>query len=282
MDKIIYDFDTMSRKHTADNTERNHFIFQNITNRKLTNIYHSHNFYEFITVLKGSCTALINNKEYRLEMNDIVFMSPKDSHSFLAQSEDLNVVSFSVESCEVEAACAYNEKSAEECFDFKEHPLIFSDSQVQSVLRFIYNNIDNDVSVYEYKFLLSYLIKILAVSSEVGDRNQCPAVIANALKEMKNREKLKQGISAFVAESGYSRPQLLRLVKKYLNITLYEYISRQRLEAAYSDLILTNSRIEDIAEELGYKSLSHFCQKFKKAYGITPAELRKQNGVWTI
>ena len=65
-------------------------------------------------------------------------------------------------------------------------------------------------------------------------------------------------------------------------MTLREYISEQRLETAYNDLILTISRPEDIAEELGYKSFSHFSQKFKKTYGITPAELRKQKGVWTI
>ena len=107
-------------------------------------------------------------------------------------------------------------------------------------------------------------------------------MILKALKEMKKRDMLKAGIPAFVAESGYSRPQLSRLVKKYLHMTLYEYISGQRLETAYNDLVLTRSRPEDIAEELGYKSFSHFSQKFKKTYGITPAELRKQKGVWTI
>ena len=72
------------------------------------------------------------------------------------------------------------------------------------------------------------------------------------------------------------------ILQKYMNMTLYEYVSEQRLETAYNDLILTSLRPEDIAEELGFKSFSHFSQKFKKVYGITPAELRKQNGAWTI
>ena len=91
------------------------------------------------------------------------------------------------------------------------------------ILRDIYNNVDNNVSVYEYKFLLTYLIKILAVTSEIGVGDECPAVIVNALKEMKKRENLKKGVEAFVTESGYSRPQLLRLVKKYLNMTPLEF-----------------------------------------------------------
>ena len=69
-----YDRDTVSR------------ILQNIEKRRLTNIYHSHDFYEFIIMLRGSCTAFINGGEYTLVKDDVVFMSPEDSHSFLGQS----------------------------------------------------------------------------------------------------------------------------------------------------------------------------------------------------
>ncbi len=282
MDIIIYEFDKINNPQGKWNALNNHFVFQNIEKRKLTSIYHSHDFYEFIIVLRGMCTAFINGKEYELVKDDTVFMSPGDRHSFTGQSEDLHIISFSVKSCEVESACEYNGKRTEECFGFKEHPLIFSEPGAQSVLRLIYNNINDDTLVYEYKFLLSYFIRVLSVKSELGNDDECPAVILNALKEMKKRDRLKVGIPAFVAESGYSRPQLSRLVKKYLHLTLHEYISGQRLETAYNDLIFTSSRPEDIAEELGYKSFSHFSQKFKKTYGITPAELRKQKGVWTI
>lgn len=282
MDKVVYEFDKINNHKGKGAAENNHFIFQDVEKRILTGIYHSHDFYEFIVVLRGTCTTFINGKEYRLVKDDIVFMSPGDSHSFTGQSEDLHIISFSVKNCEVDSACEYNGKRPEECFGFKERPLIFSELDVQSVLRLIHNNINDDALIYEYKFLLSYFIRLLSVKSKSGNDDECPSVILNALKEMKKRDRLKVGIPAFVAESGYSRPQLSRLVKKYLHMTLYEYISEQRLETAYSDLILTRSRPEDIAEELGYKSFSHFSQKFKKAYGVTPAELRKQKGAWTI
>ena len=196
--------------------------------------------------------------------------------------EDLHIISFSVKSCEIDEACEYIGKTAEKCFGFKEHPLIFSEPQIQSILRFIYTYINDIALMHEYKFLLSYLIKVLAVKSEIGDEDKCPASIVDALKEMKKRENLKIGVEALAVAAGYSRPQMLRLMKKYLNMTMYEYVSEQRLETAYNDLVLTNSKPEDIAEELGYKSFSHFSQKFKKKYGVTPAELRKQNGTWTI
>ena len=51
MDKIIYEFDKINNPQGKGNAENNHFIFQNIERRKLTSIYHSHDFYEFIVVL---------------------------------------------------------------------------------------------------------------------------------------------------------------------------------------------------------------------------------------
>ena len=282
MGKIIYEFDTINKPQSNGNEAKRHFILQNIEKRRLTNIYHSHDFYEFTIILRGSCIAFINGEEYTLVKDDVLFMSPEDSHSFLGQSEDLHIISFSVKSCEIDEACEYIGKTAEECFGFKGHPLIFSEPQMQSVLGFINTDINDNALVYEYKFLLSYLIKSLAVKSETGDEDKCPTPIVAALKEMKKRENLKIGADALAAAAGYSRPHMLRLMKKYFNMTMYEYISEQRLETAYNDLVLTNSKPEDIAEELGYKSFSHFSQKFKKKYGVTPAELRKQNGTWTI
>ena len=282
MDKIIYEFDAISKPQSNGNTVKQHFILQNIEKRRLTNIYHSHDFYEFIIMLRGNGIAFINGREYTLVKDDVVFMSPEDSHCFLGQSEDLHIISFSVKGSEIDEACEYIGKTAEECFGFKGHPLIFSEPQMQSVMGFINTDIDDNVLVYEYKFLLSYLIKILAVKSETGDEYKCPASIVAALKEMKKRENLKIGVEALAVAAGYSRPHMLRLMKKYFNMTMYEYVSEQRLETAYNDLVLTNSKPEDIAEELGYKSFSHFSQKFKKKYGVTPAELRKQNGTWTI
>ena len=148
MDKIIYEFDTINNPQSNGNTAKQRFLLQNIEKRRLTNIYHSHDFYEFIIMLRGSCTAFINGGEYTLVKDDVVFMSPEDSHSFLGQSEDLHIISFSVKSCETDKTCEYIGKTAEECFGFKVHPLIFSEPQMQSVLGFINTDINDDALVW--------------------------------------------------------------------------------------------------------------------------------------
>jgi AraC-like DNA-binding protein len=41
-------------------------------------------------------------------------------------------------------------------------------------------------------------------------------------------------------------------------------------------IVSSNQRFEEIADEIGFYSVSHFSDLIKKSYGFTPAELRKR------
>jgi AraC-like DNA-binding protein/quercetin dioxygenase-like cupin family protein len=56
------------------------------------------------------------------------------------------------------------------------------------------------------------------------------------------------------------------------------YIMNKRLELACSRLKSTDRSIDDIATDVGFCERAHLIKCFKKRYGITPTEYRKQNG----
>lgn len=56
------------------------------------------------------------------------------------------------------------------------------------------------------------------------------------------------------------------------------YIMNKRLELACSRLKSTDISIDDIATDVGFCERAHLIKCFKKRYGITPTEYRKQNG----
>ena len=89
-------------------------------------------------------------------------------------------------------------------------------------------------------------------------------------------------IPAFLEISHYSQTHLSRILHKYFDMGLHDYILTIRLETAYNDLVLTSKALEEISESIGYNSFSHFNKIFKKKYGITPAALRKEHGKPTI
>jgi AraC-like DNA-binding protein len=66
-------------------------------------------------------------------------------------------------------------------------------------------------------------------------------------------------------------------VKKNTGYAIGEWINRSRLTHACSRLLHTDEKIDLIANQVGWKDVTHFIRMFKKAYGQTPAAWRKHN-----
>lgn len=277
MNIVAYRFDEI---HTGALGNHKDYIFQ-LASRKLTHIYHSHDFYEWLLVLKGSCVTRINGTQYQMEKDQIILMCPGDSHCFLSQDNELTVISLSVKKEEFESfSDAYNVQ-IKETLGTCEKPILFKVPGMYSNLRLKYGEIFGDCSENACKLLLSYLIKLYLDAAE-GDKCELPQKVLEALKEMQKPEHLKEGITALVELSGYSRSQLSRMFQKQFCTTVHEYLKDLRLTMAYNELLWSLESMEAISEKLGYASFSHFNKIFKEKFGITPAALRKRQGMRTI
>lgn len=71
--------------------------------------------------------------------------------------------------------------------------------------------------------------------------------------------------------------QLCRLFKAYTGITMTEYISRKRVEAARAQLRKSSQPVTQIAHEVGFTSLSQFNRNFLKYAGESPTEYRTRS-----
>lgn len=67
------------------------------------------------------------------------------------------------------------------------------------------------------------------------------------------------------------------LFKEQVNLTFSEYITRRRIQRAKELMISTNLPINEIAEEVGYKTARYFIKLFKEIEGVTPSAYRKLN-----
>ena len=86
--------------------------------------------------------------------------------------------------------------------------------------------------------------------------------------------KLKK-LDIIAREVGGSTSKIKIIFKRTYGETIYVYHLRKRLEKAYTLLKDTSSPINEIAEECGFKSFSHFSRSFKKEYKITATQVRK-------
>ena len=81
-----------------------------------------------------------------------------------------------------------------------------------------------------------------------------------------------------IAEIAFYSPfHFHRIFKAITQETLNEYITRIRIEKSALDLKHKSIGIAEIAHKYGFNASSSFTRTFKKFYGISPTEFRKQN-----
>ncbi|EKY05910.1 transcriptional regulator, AraC family [Neisseria sp. oral taxon 020 str. F0370] len=73
-----------------------------------------------------------------------------------------------------------------------------------------------------------------------------------------------------------SRAQLMRLFKAHTGTSPYAFVNRIRLQQAAAMLKQSADSVLAVALACGFGSETHFGKAFKKAYGLTPGQYRKQ------
>ena len=87
----------------------------------------------------------------------------------------------------------------------------------------------------------------------------------------------KISIQEIADNLGISKEYMQKLFKKYEGISITEYISDIKIEAASNMLRYSDRKIQEIAEYLHYGSVSHFSTAFRKKMHQSPKEYRDQN-----
>lgn len=85
----------------------------------------------------------------------------------------------------------------------------------------------------------------------------------------------KIDLGTLCREIAYSSAYLVRLFKKHMGVTPYEYILQRRLETAQLLLRHSTLSIKEIAERLVFSDQYHFSNSFRKRTGISPSRFRQ-------
>ena len=81
-----------------------------------------------------------------------------------------------------------------------------------------------------------------------------------------------------LSEMAYlSKYHFTRTFTSYAGVSPYQYLIALRLNHARHLLLLTNTSIEEISFQTGFKNSKNFIRAFKQATGTTPEKYRLEN-----
>lgn len=272
MNRFTYSFQQIKLQ------SKSNYIFQYVKNRTLSSVYHAHDFYEIIYCLQGEVWQTVNRSDYNMRQHGVLLLRPGDCHCFIGQSDGAEILCLSVCKAEFEQLCkAFSPDLMGQLH--RNAPAVQNMPPFWPYNETDFKSLTEIPAEQDFKLLLCCFLRFYML--HLNKHSIVPPMLLHAVHEMEKPQNLKQGIPAFLILSGYSQSHLARLVKKYFNCSLKQYVNELRLQKAYDSIILTPKSIEEICEGLGFASKSHFYKIFKTRFGQTPAALRRQNGIWT-
>ena len=242
---------------------------------------HSHDFYEFFYVISGAVSHTSQKQTEVLSAGDLRFMSIGSRHELkpIKNSVQRDVL---IDRAFFEGICQLlfmNEKLLTENFHKKKVRL--SITEVTEFER-ILTDFSKQANVQKKQCIaLELVAKFMSkfhdslTSSDEG--TSYPDVIKKILASLSTPENLGKKVNTLISRFGYSPIYISRLFKRYVGVTISDYMKDVRLSHAAYYLENTNYSLQQICNLVGLDNLSYLNKIFKQKYGTTPIKYRKLN-----
>lgn len=243
--------------------------------------YHDHSFYEICYVIDGLLPHYVNGQRMDLNAGDVIFLRPQDKHAYI---RDNNCLSYHRD-------IIFKSTFFEEVLNFL-HPNLLEDYHksdlpfktnlpVAAIEKFEkriaeYSSIASSNTSSKLIFAKTILIELLYYYNKplFQKENDYPLLVNQIIQKLNMRNNLRQGTDYVFSNFNYSKSHICNTFKKYMHISLTEYINQLRLNYAAHLLKTTSSSLFDISQECGFSSLSYFNKLFKQHFNCTPAKYR--------
>ena len=274
----------MSRSHYSINPDQSFTIrgtakLLNVASARYGGDWHSvphtHNHMELFFIVGGKGQFLIDDQLYPVDVNTLVMINPNVTHTEVSlNAQPLEYIVLGIDGIELATSNTSNGQ-----FSILNH---YESMEISSCLRNILREMEQKNPGYEdvcqayMEILIIRLMRTtaLAVPAEpqtVSTNRQCAAVRRYIDLHFKEPLTLEQ-----LAEEGHmNKFYLSHAFKKEYGLSPINYMISKRIEESKYLLAETDLSMSQIAQLLGFSSLSYFSQVFHRTQGITPKEYRQ-------
>lgn len=245
---------------------------------------HFHDYYEIFLLLEGEVDHLVNGERLPLHSGALVFIRPSDTHDYvLREGRSFSMLNITLTSETSESLFGYLGKGfpTDILLCAKLPPEVYLSENdrayVLSHMTTIRTIDENDVGRLQtaLRILIFRIFTRYFADFKENLTPDVPLWLSQLCAEMQKDGNFTYGISRMVELSGRSREHLSRSVKRYMGITLSEFVNDLRLRFIANMLKNSNHDIADIVFESGFGNISWASEQFREKYGMTMSEYRR-------
>lgn len=237
---------------------------------------HIHPFYEIYVNKSGNVSFLINQTITKLQKGDIIFSSPGTFHHCLYHEFGIHehfCVWFQVDGNNSmadflrenlrEGFHRLNASRHEELFDLLEELTFLSDQKGQ---------------VFEKSVTFFSLLQLLSHSEhneENHEKPNLPDKFQEMLDYVNHNFTSIHDVKEIAHACHTSTATMNRLFRQYLQLSPHQLLTSRRM--SYAERLLQEGyTVTESCFSAGFSDCSHFIAAFKKVYGLTPYQYKKQ------
>lgn len=236
---------------------------------------HYHNFYEIFYLLSGHSHFLLKDRVYQLEKGDLVFIAPGELHHSVYQGDcEICMIYFNPEHQLVSNLPAPHSfmGSIPALYQEDFHNLL---KRMLAEHAHIDEYSDGFLAVYLQEILLMLMRHSIMAEEDPDLLHAKDADILRATKYIYKNYKQPLTLDQVSAVASLSPTYFSKKFKQLTGMGFKEYLNFVRLKHAQAALLTTTNSITDIALEYGFNDSNYFKDLFKKVYGKSPREFRK-------
>ncbi|KMW14511.1 response regulator transcription factor [Enterocloster citroniae] len=126
---------------------------------------------------------------------------------------------------------------------------------------------------FAQRWIKEFMEEIWEISG--AEAVEIPDKLREVLYYIQKNYNKKISLSEVSDQFYFNASTVSRMFVKYLGINYIEYVNTLRLEKAKEMLGNSKMNVSEVAERTGFESLSYFSKQFKKKYGVSPQDFRK-------
>ena len=244
---------------------------------------HTHDYAEIFIMLTGRARHTVGKITQDLQAGDVVFIRPSDAHKYAKiRDEEFTFCNLTFTQKTMESAFLYLGEGfpSAEMMQSETPPRAHLDTHALKRFSERLNRLGGiapeDTSRRKTALRILLMDILTAVFSDFTPASeQMPAWLDDLCTRMRTEGGFALGSAHMLALAGCTREHLSRSVKKYLGITVSEFISVLRLNYIANMLLNSNKPISEIILDSGFISISLATTRFKQKYGVSMRRFRE-------